>query len=207
MDTIAESHRGGPEQTRYYPPRLKLALLALGAAFFVLVGLVMGMASSVVVALFGWLLFVGCAVATVVLLARALRPGPSLIMDAEGVIDRTSLFPVGRLRWDEITAMRKKEIGRGMGAERLLEVILVDPATFAARPRGRVRRWSHRYRAWLNLPQVSIPGSMVNVSMAQLIAELRRWQPELHVLELPPEPPRLFRRKPAAGRHPTMPRW
>ena len=208
-----EQNPGSPAQaaTRYYPPRMRLLVLALTCAFMTFVLSLPTRADSVFVVLVGWLGVVGFGIATLVLLARALRPGPTLLIDDDGITDRTTLAPTGLVRWAEITVIRKREIGRGFGAERLLEVILTDPATFSNRPRSPLGRLTDRWRAMLKQPVVSIPGSMVSVPLTRVIEEIRTRQPQLQVLEGPPPPPpgllrRLTTRKPRRD-YPELPRW
>jgi hypothetical protein len=161
----------------------------------------------------GVLLLAGFTAATLVLLARALRPGPTVVIDDRGLVDRTGLFPTGRLAWAEIAALRKREIGRGFGRERLLEVVVVDPDRFRARPRGWPRRVADRYRRLIKQPEVTIPGSMVASPLSDLVGEARRRRPQLDVWELPPPRPGIFARlgRPKGARpgrqHPDLPRW
>lgn len=198
----------GREQTRFYPPRVKLLLLAAGSAVFVAIGYLASLADLTWLSWLGWAALVGFGAATAVILARALRPGPTVVLTRDGIVDRTTLAPTGLVRWDEITVVRKKEIGRGRGSERLLEVVLRDPETFHARERSPLRRLADRYRRALKHPDVSIPSSMVSAPIQQVIDDVQRWQPELQVLDLPPELPkvRLFKRGPTR-QHPRPPRW
>lgn len=186
-----------------YPPRVRLLTLAVACAVLAVCGLGLAGAAAPLLAVVCALVGAALAVAAVVLGWRALRPGPTLRVDARGVTDRTGLVPTGLVRWEEIAAVRKREIGRGWGAERLLELVLVDPEGFAARPHGLARRVVLRYRALVGLPPVTVPGSMVSRPLGELIDELRRWRPELPVLELPPPLPGLFGRR-GGGR---TPRW
>jgi hypothetical protein len=200
-----------PGATRYYPPRWRLLVLALTCAFLAAVLTLPTLADSPFWVGLGWLGVVGFGAATAVLLARALRPGPTVLIDDDGITDRTTLAPTGLIRWSEITVIRKREIGRGMGAERLLEVILSNPAEFRARPRGRLWRATDRWRELLKQPAVSIPGSMVSVPLPDVMAEIRRRRPQLQVLEGPPPTPSKFRmlgrrQRPRPG-HPDLPRW
>jgi hypothetical protein len=191
---------------------LRLGLLALGCLFLVAVLLLPATSSVPFLIAIGWLGVASLAPAVVVLLARALRPGPTVVIDGQGITDRTTLAPTGLIRWDEITVIRKREIGRGMSAERLLEVVLSDPDGFQARPRGWLSRLSDRYRAALRQPAVSIAGSAVSVPMQMVMEDIRQRRPQLQVLEgPPPAPPKralLFgRQRPSRGRHPDAPRW
>jgi hypothetical protein len=200
-----------PDATRYYPPRWRLLVLALTCAFMTLLLFLPTTADSVFFAGIGWLGVTVFGIATLVLLARALRPGPTVLIDDTGIYDRTTLAPVGLVRWNDITVVRKREIGRGFGAERLLEVILTNPAAFRARPRNPLGRLIDLWRGLLKQPPVSIPGSMVSVPLSRVTEEIRRRRPQLQVLEGPPPPPpgilrRLGRRR-QPREHPDLPRW
>lgn len=209
MDLIPKAPDG--EATRYYPPRGKLLLHTLIAWFVGAIFLLPALNAGPVLAGIGWVLVVLLGLGGLVLLARAGRPGPTVLIGREGITDRTTLAPIGLVRWEDITVIRKKEIGRGMGAERLLEIVLSDPAEFRSRHTGWLRRLIDRYRAALRQPAVSLPGSMVAVPMQALMDEIRRRRPELEVLQgPPPAPPKLhlLRRKQQPGRkHPELPRW
>jgi hypothetical protein len=196
------------EQTRFFPPRLRLLLMVGGAVLFAGIGYRFSLSSMTWLMWLGWMFLAAFTAAAAVLLARALRPGPTLVLTAEGLFDRTTLAPIGLVRWEEIAAVRKREIGRGRGSERLLEVVLDNPEEFQARPRPPFRRLADRYRRALKHPDVSIPGSMVSVPIQQVIDALLRWRPELQVLDLPPELPklRLFKQGPMR-QHPRPPRW
>lgn len=196
-------------ESRFYPPRWKLLLLATTSAFFALVGFAITSASFWWLAGIGWAMVVGFSLTTVVMLARALRPGPTVVFDAQGIVDRTTLIATGRVRWEEITVVRKREIGRGRGRERVLELVLADPEAFHGRQQPVSQRLAQRLRRVVGGgPHLSIPGTMVNRPMPIVIEELRRWRPDLQVLELPPPLPRLrFKRAPGPGRGPDLPRW
>jgi hypothetical protein len=200
------------DATRYYPPRWRLGLLALGCSFLVAVLLLPATSSVPFLIGIGWLGVGSLTPAAVVLLVRALRPGPTVVIDGQGITDRTTLAPTGLVRWDEITVIRKREVGRGTSAERLLEVVLSDPDGFRARPRGWLRRLSDRYRAALRQPAVSIAGSAVSVPMQMVMEDIRQRRPQLQVLEGPPRAPSktrlLFGRQRQPGhRHPDIPNW
>jgi hypothetical protein len=204
---------GLPERdaTSYYPPRWRLLVLALGCLACGAFMLVPTLSEVAFVAGIGWAGVVLFGLAAVPLVLRALRPGPTVTIDAEGITDRTTLATTGLVRWEQITVIRKKEIGRGMGAERLLEVVLNDPDGFRDRPRSWVRRVADGYRAVLRQAAVTIPGSMVSVDMATVMAEIRRRRPGLQVLEgpppLPPKLPRLRRTDSRGPKRPDLPRW
>jgi hypothetical protein len=198
----------GREQTRFYPPRVQLLLMAVGSMVLVAVAYLASMSAMTWLSVLGWIGVVVFAATTAVLLARGLRPGPTVVLNAEGIFDRTTLAPTGLIRWEDITVVRKREIGRGRGSERLLEVVLEDPDAFYARPRTPMRRVADGYRRALKHADVSIPGSMVSGPIQTVIDELQRWRPQLQVLDLPPQLPRMRLIKRGATRqHPRPPRW
>lgn len=206
----AHTNWAGGDRISFYPPRLRLLLLVLACGLFGVIFWLMAQSGSAIIAGIGWVGVTLMAIAAVVLLLRALRPGPTVVIDEIGIIDRTTLAGPDLVRWEEITVIRKKEIGRGRGAERLLEIVLTDPDEFHGRPRGLRRRLIERYRGALRQPLVSIPGSMVSAPIQQVMDTIRQRRPGLQVLEGPPPPPprfRFSRRPPSKRQHPDLPNW
>lgn len=205
--------RADRDPVSFSPPRVRLLLHAGGTAFFAALGLLATRADIAFWQAAGWLLLVLFGLATAVLVARAARPGPSVVVDASGITDRTTLAATGLVRWEEIAGVRKREIGRGTGREKLLEVILLQPERFRARPRSRFRQLADRYRELIKQPEVSIPGSMVAMQISAVVAAIQRHRPTLDVMELPPRQPglreRLFRSKahPPPRQFPQAPSW
>jgi len=193
--------------TVVHPPRWRLLLLVLTCVFFVVVCAAPAGSDNTVLTVLGVAGMAAVAIAGVVVLWLTVRPGPTVRIDAEGITDRTGLVPNGLVRWDEIAAIRKREIGRGRGAERVLDVVLLRPEEFRARRRGPLRRLVDRYRVLMGHPYVSIPGSAVAVPLGTLIEEMRRWRPDLTVMELPPSLPGLFRRRSRPEERHRPPRW
>ncbi|QSB12645.1 hypothetical protein JQS43_13110 [Natronosporangium hydrolyticum] len=209
VDGAGSSPAPGGE-TVFYPPRGRLLLLAAGTGFMALASYLPTLSRFTLLVVGGWIMIVLLMIAALVLVARALRPGPSVVVDSDGIIDRTTLGPCGRIRWEEINVVRKREIGRGMGAERLLEILLTGQAAEQRRPAGWLRRLTERYRAALKQPPISLPGSMISVPMQGVVDALRQHRPQLEVLQGPPPAPSKFRwgPKPEKRRqHPQLPRW
>jgi hypothetical protein len=193
--------------TVVHPPRWKLLLMVLTCAFFVVMCAVPAGSDNSVLMVLGVAGMAAVGIAGGAVLWLTVRPGPTVRIDAEGITDRTGVVPNGLVRWEEIAAIRKREIGRGRGAERVLDVVLVRPEEFRARRRGPLRHVVDRYRTLMGHPYVSIPGSAVSVPLDTLIEQMRRWRPELTVLELPPSLPGLFRRRSRPEDRHRPPRW
>jgi hypothetical protein len=207
VDSIPSPGDGQP-QTRFHPPRIKLVVMAAGSLLLASVGYLMSLSRITWLSVVGLVLAVLFAAMALVVLARALRPGPTVVLTRDGIVDRTTLAPTGLVRWDEINVVRKREIGRGRSSERVLDVVLADRDAFFDRPRSLPRRIVDRYRKAMKHPDVSIPASMVSTPIQDVIDELHRWRPDLQVLELPPQfsKMQLIKRGPIKE-HPKPPRW
>jgi hypothetical protein len=92
------------------------------------------------------------AFAMFAMLRRLAFRGPGLVLDAEGMIDRSSDMGLGRVRWDEISEIRVTQSAE----RRFLTVIVRDPAKFIARG-----GWAHRR---VNEANYRHAGSPVNVA-------------------------------------------
>jgi hypothetical protein len=76
-----------------------------------------------------------CAISGVFAARRLFDPTPGLVLDAEGLIDHSSVIGAGRVRWDEITEIRVTK----SGPQRFLTVVVDDPRKFIDRG-GSLRR-------------------------------------------------------------------
>ena len=92
------------------------------------------------------------AFAMLFMLRRLAFRAPGLVLDAAGMIDRSSDLALGRVRWDEITEIRVTQ----SAGRRFLTVIVRDPAKFIARG-----GWVHRR---VNEANYRHAGSPVNVA-------------------------------------------
>lgn len=182
------------DRTVYGPPRLRLLALVGTCLLAMAILWIPAWYGSPVMRGVGWFGIALLTPAVLVLLVRTFRPGATLVIDEHGITDRTALTPTGLIRWEEITVVRKREIGRGSLAERLLEVVLTDPDGFRRARSGRPGwRLLAAWRALLKQPMIGIPASMVSAPLPAVMAEIRRRRPELQVLEGPPPAPTKFR--------------
>jgi hypothetical protein len=76
-----------------------------------------------------------CAFSGLFAARRLFDPTPGLVLDAEGLIDNSSVIGAGRVRWDEITEIRVTK----SGPQRFLTVVVEDPRKFIDRG-GSLRR-------------------------------------------------------------------
>jgi hypothetical protein len=97
-----------------------------------------------------------CALSGLFAARRLFDPTPGLILDAEGLVDNSSVIGAGRVRWDEITEIRVTK----SGPQRFLTVMVDDPRKFIDRG-GSLRRkvYEANYRK---------AGSPVNVTARTL---------------------------------------
>lgn len=196
-------HRGEP--TRFYPPRFKLLMYTAVSALFAFGGFVASRADYALLSWIGWIFLISFGLGTIVMIFRTFRPGSTLEISEAGILERTTLFPLGWISWEEIVVIKKREIGQGFGSERLLEVVVKDPTAFRSRPRSTPRRVVDVYRRLVKQPDVYIAGSMVSGPIQSVIDEIQRRRPQMSVTELPPRQ-RVFRRRGSTQQF-RSPRW
>ncbi|MGP9745509.1 STM3941 family protein [Brachybacterium sp. AOP29-B2-41] len=89
------------EEVALHRSRLKSVLLALVMLVVGLIGLALGLAADLVLALVGWLLVLVSIVSVVVLVRRALSRQPAAVVTAEGItVGRGTAGPIP---WSQIT--------------------------------------------------------------------------------------------------------
>ncbi|AEI39020.1 STM3941 family protein [Paenibacillus mucilaginosus] len=158
-----------------YPSTLKLAGLSIGAAIFVAGGaglFAWGQEEEdlelVVVGAAGVLFFGG---ALLYLLYRLLRRRPSLMINAEGIVDHSSYTGGGRIRWEQIKDMTVYEL---MG-QRFIGLELHDPEAFLAKQTP-FKRILLRMNRGLVEAAVNIPQTGVRMPLDELHAVMmERW--------------------------------
>ncbi|HET8948280.1 MAG TPA: STM3941 family protein [Candidatus Polarisedimenticolia bacterium] len=153
-----------------FPDRRKLILVLLGAAGFVAVSAwlltlhVGWMAGARVVpaaiagiGFFG-LVFLYCVY-------RLVRWRPALIIDADGIVEQSSLISVGRLRWEEVDCV-VPYVFRG---QPMLGIVPRDPQAVMARA-GWIGRMAMKANgplgcAPINVAQVTLPGTTEELAL------------------------------------------
>ena len=114
------------------------------------------------------------------LLGRLRSPRPSLVLDAEGLVDATTALGVGRVRWDEIGEVRVVE-GKPQAH---VAVHLRDPRAVRAR-QGGWTRWLQRLNGRTEGTPVLIPAGSVPLPLADLAAKIEDFRARFS-----PGPPR-----------------
>jgi hypothetical protein len=103
---------------------------------------------------------------------RLLANVPVLVVDAEGLIDRSSLGAVGRIRWNEIADIRTTTyFGQAM-----VSIVPVDFDHVISRQRSPIRRASLRFNKRRGLG-IAIAVSILSVSVAELCREIEERRP------------------------------
>ena len=119
---------------RVVVPRSRVKSLAgiLGCALFVVAALAIiaeGSALTLIVGVVGLLTFVAFGIAWIV---GPLRAGPGLVVDGTGFDDTSSLTPVGRVLWADVTKVSQLSIA----GTSLVVVGVRDPELYVTRLRG-----------------------------------------------------------------------
>src|SRR5260370_11649333 len=77
---------------------------------------------------------------------------PGLVLDRDGIIDNSTGVAAGRVRWEEITDIRYRRLGR----QRLVTIDVVDPRRFVERG-GALRRLLTRVTTTPPRTPITIP--------------------------------------------------
>ena len=116
----------------YGPKRVRSALLAGLAAFFVANGLLILTASDSSSAWLAVVPVVLFGLVAVVMLRRVMRREPYLVVDKQGFDDRTTPFSVGRVSWSEVSSIEAERAG----FQWVVRVGVHDAATIVTRLEG-----------------------------------------------------------------------
>jgi hypothetical protein len=145
-----------------------------GGLMFVLVGVLLVLASGVV----GWLVggvciaFFGTAAAY--LLAEIVWRRPTVVMDRDGVTVRAYLGAPGRLSWADVTGARTYRIGR----QRMLALNVADESALVTRM-SPLSRFFARANRGLGYPVVNVPQSAVAEDLDEVVTLMRGFKPDL----------------------------
>jgi hypothetical protein len=166
------------EAVRLYTPRRRLVVLLLGAAGFVAAGLTFILTSvgGVIGDVIGVLGVAFFGSAGVYILVELVHRRPTLLIDADGITDRSSLAAAGRLLWSEIGVVTIYSVG----GQRMLGILPSDPGAAVARTTP-IRRALLRMNAGFGFPAINLPEVTLPYPLERLIDEMRRHNPDLQV--------------------------
>ena len=103
---------------------------------------------------------------------RLLANKPALLIDAQGIIDHSNLIAIGRIEWNEISAVRPTTY---MGQE-MLSIVPLDFDAVIARQRSPIRRYALRFNQRRGLG-ITIAESVLPVTVSDLKHEIEQRRP------------------------------
>ncbi|MEV7020874.1 STM3941 family protein [Kitasatospora sp. NPDC093558] len=161
--------------TVYAQARRKTVLLLLGAVAFTVVGALLLWQHDTLKGLIGGALAVPFFGAAAVLLAvRLVRNRPELVLDAHGL----EHVQLGRIAWTEVTAVRVRTMTVRGSTQRMIEVVLADPAAYLARAPRLVRAGAGLNRS-LGCGPANIAANTLPVPLEEVLAAVHRHHPRL----------------------------
>ncbi|MCF3171762.1 hypothetical protein IPZ61_00155 [Streptomyces sioyaensis] len=170
--------------TTYFPSMRRTLLVALGS-----IALVVGSAlllvehaslghsafKGVVAGVFGVLFFGFCACVSV---GRLLRRRPELVLSSGGLTHGV----LGSIAWIEIAEVGIREIKVRSHSERVIELVLHDPAAYLARA-PRTARIAGAVALRMGYSPANISVGTLPVGLDEVLAAMRRHHPELTIRE------------------------
>jgi len=165
-----------PETT--FPSSIgRTSLAALGSIVFVALGVWLLIEHATLKATLGGaaaVLFFGlCACLTI---GRLLRRRPELVLTAEGLTH----VMLGSIGWSQIAAVGIREIKVRTGSQRVIELVLHDPAAYLARA-PRMARIAGRANLRLGYSPATISAITLPVGLDEVVAAMRRHHPGLTI--------------------------
>jgi hypothetical protein len=100
-------------------------------------------------------------------------------MNYDGVVIRAQIGPAWHLRWDEISSVRSYNIDR-----QVFLGVHADLEQVAARA-GRVQTFLLRTNRRLGYPPINVPRHSVTDGLEAVVANMRRFKPDLLVYGMP----------------------
>ncbi|MFD9130737.1 STM3941 family protein [Kitasatospora sp. NPDC059571] len=168
-----DENRVPPPPTVYHSARRRALLMLLGSVGFVVLGVLFlvngGSALHVVVGAIAVFFFGLCGV---LLAVRIVRGGPELVLDEAGL----EHVQLGRIAWDEIAAVRLRQVT----GQLFIELVLHDPAGYVARA-PRIVRMSAAANRGIGYGPANISANTLPVGTDEVIAAMVRHCPRLAV--------------------------
>ena len=153
------------DELKIFPNKNMIRLLLLGAAIFVVIGILMLLwpGLDVEARFIGSLCLAFFGACGVYLVRRIRDPSPAIVIDESGVLDNASAAGAGRVYWAEITEARICSY-RGF---RFLGIYLNDPATIIKR-QTMAKRILMRLNHLLVGTPVNVPENVIPMGLKSL---------------------------------------
>ncbi|WP_006608149.1 STM3941 family protein [Streptomyces auratus] len=170
--------------TTYLPSMRRTLLMALGSIALVAGSVLLliehaslshGALKGEVVGVLGVLFFGTCACVAV---DRLLRRRPELVLSSEGLMH----VVLGSIAWTEIAEVGIREIKVRFRSERVIELVLHDPAAYLARA-PRTARIAGAVTRRMGYSPAMISVGTLPVGLDEVLAAMRRHHPELAIRE------------------------
>lgn len=161
--------------TVFRPSLPRMLLMLVGSAVFVVLGpcfLAMGNLVGWVVGAVSMLFFGYCGL---VVLYRLVRRLPELVVDDDG-LDHVAH---GRVSWDDVDHVAARVMVVNGLRHHMVEVVLSDPAVY--RPRQFLQPVLARGNRAMGCSPYTIPTNTVRASVRDVVAAMRRHNPDLYV--------------------------
>ncbi|MFD0278976.1 STM3941 family protein [Kitasatospora sp. NPDC127111] len=166
-----------PAPTVYHSSRLRTVLMLAGSVAFVALGAAfLAGHDSVKAVLAGGLAVPFFGLCAAVLTSRLVRGRPELVLDATGLEG----IQLGRIAWSEIAAVRIRAISVGGATQRMIELVLHDPAGYLARAPRIVRATASSNRR-LGYGPANISANTLPVGPEAVVTAMLHHHPELIV--------------------------
>lgn len=175
MTTLRRTTKSDNESLQVYAPLFMAIVMMVVTGIFMalciwgLIAVMREFDSTLLVYASGSLLL--CVTAFFYTLYLYLKPSPSLTVDAEGILDRSSLTAAGRVRWEEITGIEQETIN----GVTMIAIRVYDTKAFLARLFF-LKRWIIRLNLFYtngNAAPIYIAGLMMDTSLDWIYEQMK----------------------------------
>jgi hypothetical protein len=163
----------GPQPSlTVYPQRGKQVVLGVGAAVFVVLGVVLLLSGGIVRPVIGGVAILVFGLFGVLWARQVASSRPALVVDTRGITDHASAIGAGFVPWSEITGLGTWS----SNGQTIVTVGVADPAAVLARV-GPLARIPMRANVRLCGSPVTLPTNALPFSADQLIREIAAFAP------------------------------
>jgi hypothetical protein len=165
---------------RMFSSRWRMLLLLAGASALTAGGALMAVSASVFGRLIGVVGVAFFGLCAVYFLIEFVHRRPTVSMNGDGVVLRAQIGPAWHVRWDEISSVASYAIGR-----QILLGVHVDPDEGLIARASRMQAFFLRTNRRMGYPAISVPRHAVAEGLEAVVANMRRFKPDLPVYGLP----------------------